>query len=179
MTPLLRVLAPIPTRGIASSTNTSSHRAESARAIAHPTTPPPMMTAFALSILQLSWKLLTAAGNFANAKCARRTFLAVKTLNLLTTVTCPQNAFRRVPFGGSPLLQQGELDFTPAKRHSILKWASAHAFHFGIIPIVPSHRSTNSGHPVIGNSVRRSPKACPPCAYKCISTGPPAFFSAM
>src|SRR6266436_4678385 len=48
-----------------------------------------------------------------------------------------------------------------------------------IIPIVPSHVSTNCGHPVIGNFVRRSPNACPPCAYKCISTGTPAFFSAM
>jgi hypothetical protein len=25
----------------------------------------------------------------------------------------------------------------------------------------------------------RSPNACPPCAYKCISTGTPAFLSAM
>ena len=29
-----------------------------------------------------------------------------------------------------------------------------------------------------GNSVRRSPNACPPCAYKCISTGTFAFLSA-
>jgi hypothetical protein len=27
--------------------------------------------------------------------------------------------------------------------------------------------------------VRRNPNACPPCTYKCISTGTPAFFSAM
>ena len=47
-----------------------------------------------------------------------------------------------------------------------------------IIPIVPSHVSTNSGHRDTGSFVRRSPNACPPCAYKCISTGTPAFFSA-
>ena len=47
------------------------------------------------------------------------------------------------------------------------------------IPIVPSHVSTNSGHRVTGNFVRRSPNAWPPCAYKCISTGTPAFFSPM
>jgi hypothetical protein len=28
-------------------------------------------------------------------------------------------------FGGSPLLQQGELDFSPAEKQSILKWALA------------------------------------------------------
>jgi hypothetical protein len=44
----------------------------------------------------------------------------------------------------------------------------------GIIPIVRSHSSTNRGHWVIGSSVRRSPNAWPPCAYKCISTGTPA-----
>jgi len=32
----------------------------------------------------------------------------------------------------------------------------------GIIPIVLIHFSTNSGHPVIGNFVRRSPNAWPP-----------------
>ncbi len=48
-----------------------------------------------------------------------------------------------------------------------------------VIPMVRSHVSTNSGHLVIGCSVRRSPNACPPSAYKCISTGTPAFFSAM
>ena len=51
--------------------------------------------------------------------------------------------------------------------------------HFEIIPIVRSHVSTSSGHLVIGYFVRRSPKACLPSAYKCISTGTPAFFSAM
>ena len=49
----------------------------------------------------------------------------------------------------------------------------------GIIPIVPSHVSTSSGHRVIGNFVGRSPKACLPSVYKCISTGTPAFCSAM
>jgi hypothetical protein len=48
-----------------------------------------------------------------------------------------------------------------------------------ISPIVRSHVSTSSGHLVIGYCVRRSPKACLPSAYKCISTGTPAFFRAM
>jgi hypothetical protein len=51
--------------------------------------------------------------------------------------------------------------------------------YFEIIPIVFSHVSTNWGHRVIGSGVRRSPNACPPCAYKWIFTGTPAFFSAM
>ena len=48
-----------------------------------------------------------------------------------------------------------------------------------IMPIVFSHVSTSCGQFVIGRFVRRSPNACPPCAYRCISTGTPAFFSAM
>ena len=48
-----------------------------------------------------------------------------------------------------------------------------------IIPIVSSHVSTNWGHAVIGSGVGRSPNACPPSAYRCISTGTPAFFRAM
>ena len=47
-----------------------------------------------------------------------------------------------------------------------------------IIPILPNQVSTNWGHLVTGSPVRRSPNACPPLAYKCISTGTPAFFSA-
>src|SRR5215469_14787719 len=47
-----------------------------------------------------------------------------------------------------------------------------------IIPIVLSHFSTNAGHSVIGNFVVRSPKPCPPSAYKCSSTGTLAFLSA-
>ena len=50
---------------------------------------------------------------------------------------------------------------------------------YEVIPIVSSQVPINRGHPVIGSSVRRSPNACPPCAYKCISTGTPAFLSAM
>jgi hypothetical protein len=57
--------------------------------------------------------------------------------------------------------------------------SSENTNHFGIIAMVPSQVSTNRGHPVIGNFVRRSPNAWPPCAYKCISTGTPAFFRAM
>src|ERR1039458_4342648 len=47
-----------------------------------------------------------------------------------------------------------------------------------ITPIVRNHVSSSSGHRVIGKFVGRSPKACLPSAYKCISTGTPAFFSA-
>src|SRR5580704_16570937 len=49
ITPLLRVLAPMPSLGICSTRNTSLQRCETARATAHPTTPPPMMTIFARS----------------------------------------------------------------------------------------------------------------------------------
>ena len=48
-----------------------------------------------------------------------------------------------------------------------------------IIPIVPSHVSINFGQPVTGSFVRRNPNPWPPCAYKCISTGTPAFFNPM
>lgn len=50
---------------------------------------------------------------------------------------------------------------------------------FRIMPIVISHLPISHGQFVIGRFVRRSPKACPPCAYKCISTETPASFSAM
>src|SRR5579863_9427007 len=50
ITPLLRVLAPMPNRGICSTRKTSLQRCETARATAQPTTPPPMMTMFARSI---------------------------------------------------------------------------------------------------------------------------------
>src|SRR6266498_161251 len=46
-----------------------------------------------------------------------------------------------------------------------------------IIPIVCSHVSTNRGHAVIGNVVRRSPNAWRPSAYRCNSAGTPASFS--
>src|ERR1017187_6851496 len=49
ITPLLRVLAPMPSLGICSTRNTSLQRCETARATAQPTTPPPMMTMFARS----------------------------------------------------------------------------------------------------------------------------------
>lgn len=48
-----------------------------------------------------------------------------------------------------------------------------------IIPIVRSHLSTSWGHSVIGKFVGRNPNAWPPCAYRCISTGTPAFLRAM
>src|SRR5438105_4694310 len=51
--------------------------------------------------------------------------------------------------------------------------------YFEVIPIVFSQVSNSCGQSVIGNFVRRKPNACPPSAYKCISTGTPAFFSAM
>src|ERR1035437_7451273 len=49
ITPLLRVLAPMPSFGICSTTKTSLHRRDTARATAQPTTPPPIITMFARS----------------------------------------------------------------------------------------------------------------------------------
>ena len=37
-------------------------------------------------------------------------------------------SFAKSAFGGSPRLQQGELDFSPAEKESILKWALAPGF---------------------------------------------------
>jgi hypothetical protein len=51
ITPLLRVLAPIPNFGICSTRKTSLQRRDTARATAQPTTPPPMMTMFARSTI--------------------------------------------------------------------------------------------------------------------------------
>ena len=43
--------------------------------------------------------------------------------------------------------------------------------------VIWSHASTNCGHAVTGSFVGRRPNACPPSAYRCSSTGTPAFFS--
>src|SRR5258708_25607240 len=51
MTPLLRVLAPIPNFGICSARKTSLQRCDTARATAQPTTPPPIITMFARSTI--------------------------------------------------------------------------------------------------------------------------------
>ena len=51
--------------------------------------------------------------------------------------------------------------------------------YFGIMPILASQLSANSGHLVMGKLVRLNPNACPPFAYKCISTGTPAFLNAL
>src|ERR1700720_2635435 len=50
MTPLLRELVAMASLGFCSTRKTSCHRAETARAIAHPTTPPPIIKMFAWSI---------------------------------------------------------------------------------------------------------------------------------
>src|SRR5579864_3759466 len=50
ITPLLRVLVAMPNLGFCSTRNTSSHRCETACAIAHPITPPPMIKMLARSI---------------------------------------------------------------------------------------------------------------------------------
>src|SRR6266436_1441794 len=50
MTPLFRELVAIPSLGFCSTRKTSCHRAETARAIAHPTTPPPIIKMFAWSM---------------------------------------------------------------------------------------------------------------------------------
>ena len=48
--------------------------------------------------------------------------------------------------------------------------------HSGVIPIVPSHVSTNRGHPVTGNFVHRSPNASRTCGMertgRCAPHGP-------
>ncbi len=49
----------------------------------------------------------------------------------------------------------------------------------GIIPMVLIHVSASAGQRVIGFDVGLSPNAWPPWAYRCISTGAPAFFSAV
>lgn len=48
----------------------------------------------------------------------------------------------------------------------------------GIMPMLPSHASTSAGHRVMGDSVGRSAKACPPFANTCISAETPALLSA-
>lgn len=48
----------------------------------------------------------------------------------------------------------------------------------GSMPIVLIHASARLGQRVIGFDEGRSPNACPPCAYRCISTGTSACFSA-
>ncbi len=58
-------------------------------------------------------------------------------------------------------------------------WTTDGRAYSGTIPMVLSQISTSAGHPVIGRLVRRSPKAWLPCAYRCISAGTPAFWSAM
>src|SRR4029077_10566189 len=50
ITPLLRVLVAMPSLGFCSTRNTSSHRCETACAIAQPITPPPMIKMLARSI---------------------------------------------------------------------------------------------------------------------------------
>src|SRR5487761_187336 len=47
-------------------------------------------------------------------------------------------------------------------RSLFLEMLHSQTNHFGIIPIVRSHVSTNCGQFVIGRFVRRRPKACPP-----------------
>src|ERR1700726_4923720 len=51
ITPLLRVLAPIPNFGICSTRKTSLQRRDTARATAQPTTPPPIIKMFARSTI--------------------------------------------------------------------------------------------------------------------------------
>ncbi len=87
-------------------------------------------------------------------------------------------------------------DFLPCKRFLLAKFRmslvcpnvnrncaapkiSAKNYMSGKMRFVLSHVSTNRGHRVIGKLLGRNPNACPPCAYKCISTGTPAFFNPM
>ena len=90
-----------------------------------------------------------------------------------------------VPFQLRPLLVEdvhlSSLNEAPERlvNLSICIYSPGIRVYSEIIPIVASHVSTNSGHRDTGSFVRRSPNAWPPCAYKCISTGTPAFFNAM
>ena len=53
--------------------------------------------------------------------------------------------------GGSPLLQQGELDFSPAENKSILKWALALVF-------VPGAKARDQSRPFPGALKRSFPR---------------------
>jgi hypothetical protein len=71
----------------------------------------------------------------------------------------------------------------PAQPASVVQFrsgANGNSRNYGEInPMVRNHVSTRSGHLVIGSCVRRNPKACLPCAYRCISAGTPAFIRAI
>src|SRR5271170_2913526 len=71
-TPLLRELVAIPSLGFCSTRKTSSHRAETARAIAQPTTPPPMIRMFASSIAPFYPRKLSMRIDFVEERFAFR-----------------------------------------------------------------------------------------------------------
>src|SRR5271163_820150 len=64
MTPLFRELVAMPSLGFCSTRKTSPHRAETARAIAQPTTPPPMMSMLAWSMIPFYPRVLSMRINF-------------------------------------------------------------------------------------------------------------------
>src|ERR1700732_5287590 len=68
MTPLLRVLVAMPTRGKRSTTNTSCHFVESSAATAQPTTPPPIIKILTSSMrVNFVVRIILSLG-----RCARR-----------------------------------------------------------------------------------------------------------
>src|SRR5271154_2691990 len=71
-TPLLRELVAIPNLGFCSTRNTSSQRAETARANAHPPTPPPMIKMFAWSITTFYPRTLSVRIDFVEERFAFR-----------------------------------------------------------------------------------------------------------
>src|SRR2546422_10109853 len=67
----------------------------------------------------------------------------------------------------------------PPQKMMLWGWRIPLLLGSAIVPFLFSLRRSLQDHRVIVSSVRPSPTACPPCAYQCISTGTPAFFSAM
>src|SRR6267154_6053569 len=76
-TPLLRVLVAIPSFGYCSTRNTSCHRFETALAIAHPITPPPI-------IRMLAWSMNSEYRKWKKEKrelLARNSYLRLRTIH--------------------------------------------------------------------------------------------------
>ena len=64
-------------------------------------------------------------------------------------------------FGGSPLLQQGELDFSPAEKELLLKWALALGFS------IASANARDRSRALPGALKRSFPQDCFACFDLC------------
>src|SRR5208282_3573685 len=97
-TPLLRELVAIPSLGFCSTRKTSPHRAETARAIAQPTTPPPIIRMFAWSMnlfysLALSIRIDFVEERFALGKSRLRPVVnRVNRVPLFRVMVAPQRS---------------------------------------------------------------------------------------